>query len=62
MLPETRNNHNFVVTQSGMIPAQSHRTSPCQIVTGCRVPCFLERLKIELKMLTHQSDLHGSDS
>jgi hypothetical protein len=45
-----KSRRNFGVTQSGMIPAQRNRASPCRIVADA---ASLERLMIELKMLTH---------
>jgi hypothetical protein len=61
LLLGVRNNaRNFVVSESGVIPAQCNRAPPCQIVADA---AFLERLKIGLKMLTHQFEhLLGSDS
>src|SRR6202795_3036350 len=51
---------HFLVTQSGVIPAQRNRAPPCQIVADA---AFLERHKIGLKMLTHQFEhLLGSDN
>jgi hypothetical protein len=56
----TEQQRNFVVTQSGVIPAQRNRAPPCQIVANA---ALLEPFKIRLKVLTHPlKDLLGSDS
>jgi hypothetical protein len=56
----TEQRRNFVVTQSGVIPAQRNRAPPCQIVANA---ALLEPLKIGLKVLTHPlKDLLSSDS
>ena len=56
----TEQRRNFVVTQSGVIPALRNRTPPCQIVADA---AFLEPPKIGLKVLTHPlKDLLGFDS
>ena len=46
----TEQRRNFVVTQSGVIPAQRNRAPPCQIVADA---AFLEPLEIGLKVLTY---------
>ena len=46
----TEQRRNFVVAQSGVIPAQRNRAPPCEIGADA---AFLERLKIRLKVLTH---------
>jgi hypothetical protein len=56
----TKQPRNFVVTQSGVIPAQRNRAPPCQIVA---VAAFLDLLKIGLKVITHPlKNVLGSDS
>jgi hypothetical protein len=56
----TKKRRNFVVTQSGVIPAQRNRAPPGQIVANA---ALLEPLKIGLKVLTHPlKDLLGSES
>jgi hypothetical protein len=56
----TEQRRNFVVTQSGVIPAQRNRAPPGQIVAHA---VLLEPLKIGLNVLTHPlKDLLGSDS
>jgi hypothetical protein len=57
---QTEQRRDFVVTQSGLIPAQLIAHGLARLP---RMPRFLRPLKIGLKVLTHPlKDLLGSDS